>query len=241
MSVGEARLWTAAAVLALLVLGLGYHAMREPAPEFAGIGPEKVERGPLAAVLLTRTGYAPVLCAVGVAAGAFALARHASLVPFAAVVAVQLLSQSAALLLKRVFHRARPSRQRFRREAGYSYPSGHATTAVVFYGGLLLLADASAYAAPVKVLAAALLVPWIVGICWSRLALRAHHPSDVLGGTLLGASFLCAGVALLGRGPGVQGFAAVSMSVSQRSTALARATSAASSSDCSAATPSGSA
>jgi membrane-associated phospholipid phosphatase len=36
----------------------------------------------------------------------------------------------------------------------------------------------------------------MLGICWSRLALRAHYLTDVLSGALFGASFLCLGMAV---------------------------------------------
>ena len=36
-----------------------------------------------------------------------------------------------------------------------------------------------------------------VGISWSRLALGAHYLTDVVGGLLFGAAFLCAALAII--------------------------------------------
>ncbi len=243
MSAGDLRLWAAATCLALLTIGLGFRASRERSAARAQASPRsESERGPLAAVLLTRTGYAPVLSALAAAAAALALSLHESPLPIVRLVILQLVSQGTVLLLKSVFRRARPLHWRFRREAGFSYPSGHATTAVVFYGGLLSLVLSSSHSAQFKLVAAALFLPWAAGMCWSRLALRAHHPSDVLGGALLGAVFLCVGAALPGGlAPAGQFLAVLSMSASQRSSALVSAASAASSSLCNAPTRAGSA
>jgi membrane-associated phospholipid phosphatase len=38
---------------------------------------------------------------------------------------------------------------------------------------------------------------WALGIMWSRPALGAHYPSDVLGGVLLGVTFVAAGLAVM--------------------------------------------
>lgn len=203
MSDTASALWWAAATSASFSIALGFLARRqhEVNPTPGEIFPQTVERGPLPALVLTRSGYAPSLSVFGLVAAGASLALHAPLVPMAAIVVLQLLSQSAAHALKKIFRRSRPLHWQYRREPGFSYPSGHATTAVVFYGGLLLLVVSSTPSKPLRALAVAVFVPWILGICWSRLALRAHHPSDVLGGALLGAAFLCAGLALFARLP----------------------------------------
>ncbi len=192
----EAHLLLAAAGLAAVVLALGYRVSQGQPGVQSGFAPETLEGGPLAAALLTRTGYASALALIAVVAAAIIVARHASLVPVAIVVVLQLLSQGAVMLLKAHFRRARPNQWLFRRESGFSYPSGHATTAVVFYGGWLLIVVSSALSANLKWPSIAALLLWMLGICWSRLALRAHYLTDVLGGALFGASFLCAGMAV---------------------------------------------
>jgi membrane-associated phospholipid phosphatase len=49
----------------------------------------------------------------------------------------------------------------------------------------------------IKIALVALLAFWIAGIGWSRLALGAHYPTDVIGGTLFGVAWACATWAML--------------------------------------------
>ncbi len=149
------------------------------------------------ALLFTRTGYGPFITGVIFAATCVALTVPTFLLPLVAIVAVQLASQVAANAVKVLFRRARPGEWLGRQERSFSYPSGHATTAFAFYGGWLWLANLSTLPDAAKLALAAVLVLWIAGICWSRVALGAHYPSDVLGGALLGSAFLYAGFAVL--------------------------------------------
>jgi undecaprenyl-diphosphatase len=93
---------------------------------------------------------------------------------------------------KELFMRPRPERWAIVHETSYAYPSGHAVTAVVLYalwGAFLLCAPG---ARPARAAAGVLLLAWAAAICWSRIALGAHWPTDVLGGCLLGCSWVCA-------------------------------------------------
>lgn len=76
--------------------------------------------------------------------------------------------------------------------ANFSFPSGHALTAICLYGYLAWLAIENR--AWVLALGLALLVP---AIDWSRLYLRVHWPSDVLAGSLVGGTWLV--LCMLGR------------------------------------------
>lgn len=109
----------------------------------------------------------------------------------------QILSQTLVELIKARYLRTRPDYWLVGLEAGHSYPSGHATTAVVFFTGWALLALFSPLPPVVRYLVAAVLVLWAFGVSWSRLALGAHYLSDVLGGTLLGTAWICAWAAAL--------------------------------------------
>jgi hypothetical protein len=120
MNPGEAHLLLAAAGLAAIVLALGYHVSQGQPAVQSGFALETPERGPLAAAWLTRTGDASALAVIAVVGAAIAVAWHASLVPVAIVVVLQLLSQGAVMLLKVCFRRARPSQWLFRRESGFS-------------------------------------------------------------------------------------------------------------------------
>ena len=74
---------------------------------------------------------------------------------------------------------------------GYSFPSGHATTASSVYPSLAL----SFRKTWLKVLALAL----VIGISLSRLYLGVHWPVDVMAGTLLGLASAVALTGLMGR------------------------------------------
>jgi undecaprenyl-diphosphatase len=118
--------------------------------------------------------------------------------PILTLLASQILAQGAVGLLKRVIRRARPDYWLLRRERDLSYPSGHSATAIVFFVPLVSLTVAAHIVpdivAPPVACAFALCV---FGIPWSRLALGAHYPTDVLGGLLFGGGWLAASVAIL--------------------------------------------
>ncbi len=96
-----------------------------------------------------------------------------------------LLSNLASTLLKIAFGRQRPDLSpHLDHVASASYPSGHATSAAVVYLLLALLVPPR-WRFAAWVLAAMMIV--LTG--FSRILLGVHWASDVIGGTLLGASF----------------------------------------------------
>lgn len=149
------------------------------------------------ALLFTRSGRALPLLAIGILATLeFYALKRPLWIPLG-ISASQLLSQGFVELLKRHFVRERPDDWLARRERGLSYPSGHATTAIVFFGGwLLALADVPMPPA-IRLVAGAALAAWMIGIGWSRMALGAHYLTDVLGGALFGSAWMCAILAML--------------------------------------------
>lgn len=75
-------------------------------------------------------------------------------------------------------------------ETGYSFPSGHAFTAM-FFAAFLLSAAAELIRSKQQLIFYALL-PWALAVCYSRTILRVHAPVDITVGGLLG---LAVGVA----------------------------------------------
>jgi undecaprenyl-diphosphatase len=81
-------------------------------------------------------------------------------------------------LLKHAIGRARPE------SPAFGFPSGHATAAAAFVGAVLYLAG-SLPPAPRR-LVRGLAVAGMILVALARVMLRAHWPSDVLGGVTLG-------------------------------------------------------
>jgi undecaprenyl-diphosphatase len=80
-----------------------------------------------------------------------------------------------------------------------SFPSGHTAAAVVLYGGLAVLCSTSIRRRVVRVIAAAALVAVPLLVALARLYRGMHHPSDVIGGLLLGAACLTIAVVAVRR------------------------------------------
>jgi undecaprenyl-diphosphatase len=70
--------------------------------------------------------------------------------------------------------------------SGYSFPSGHATTAFVLYGTLFVLAGVLITHKGLRLLLQALCVSMIVLTGLSRVYVGVHWPSDVTGGFVFG-------------------------------------------------------
>jgi membrane-associated phospholipid phosphatase len=149
------------------------------------------------AIFFTRCGYWPTLTAIGfvLCAGEFALRGEAAF--GIALSATQLLSQGTANVMKELLRRTRPDDWLYHQELGFSFPSGHATTAVVFFGGLVMLAAGLPVSPELRLAAVILPAIFVAGIPWSRLALSAHYATDVLGGLLLGGGWLALMTAFL--------------------------------------------
>ena len=92
-------------------------------------------------------------------------------------------------LLKLAVGRPRPE------SAAFGFPSGHATAAAAFAGAVLYLSGALALAPRRLVRAAAIVGVILVG--FARVMLRAHWPSDVLGGFALGLGLAAAAAILV--------------------------------------------
>lgn len=90
---------------------------------------------------------------------------------------------------KVVFHRARPNVAIYP-ENSFSFPSGHATIAIAFYGFLayILIKNAKQWKRKINIFFTGLILIILIG--FSRLYLGVHYVSDVWGGYLAGAIWL---------------------------------------------------
>jgi membrane protein DedA with SNARE-associated domain len=97
--------------------------------------------------------------------------------------------QTFTYLGKLAFHRARPEMAVYA-EHSFSFPSGHATIAVGFYGflGYLLIRIVQSWKRKVNIFFATILL--IIAIGFSRVYLGEHFLSDVWSGYLVGAMWL---------------------------------------------------
>lgn len=94
-------------------------------------------------------------------------------------------SQLLVMLNKLVLHRARPELALYL-EDSFSFPSGHATGSMAFYGFLIYVAWKTTKNWNKKVNSFFLGLIIIFAIGFSRLYLGVHYLSDVLGGYILG-------------------------------------------------------
>jgi phosphatidylglycerophosphatase B len=69
-------------------------------------------------------------------------------------------------------------------ETGYSFPSGHAFTAMFFATFLLMIA--ATYLTTKRLWMFYALLPWALAVCYSRPILRVHTPTDIMLGGLQG-------------------------------------------------------
>jgi undecaprenyl-diphosphatase len=111
----------------------------------------------------------------------FAFGHRRELILFAiAVVGSALLN----VLLKLLFHRARPDMHRIIEVTGFSFPSGHAMAAFSLYAILIFLLWKHASTGFARVLLLLIGSACIAVIGLSRIYLGVHYPSDVIAGYL---------------------------------------------------------
>ena len=114
------------------------------------------------------------------------LRRHPSLATSWTIAVAGIVPINSAI--KAWFHRARPLHG-YMTEAGWSFPSGHAFGAMVFYG---MLAYVLLRLSPLRwhraVVAGAIAMVTVIGV--SRVLLQVHYLSDVLGGYASGLAWL---------------------------------------------------
>ena len=93
-------------------------------------------------------------------------------------VGLMIAAPATEAILKIIIGRPRPE------TASMGFPSGHATAAAAFFGAVFYLAES--LRPPARRLARAGALVIIVLVAVARVMLRAHWPSDVLGGIALG-------------------------------------------------------
>jgi membrane-associated phospholipid phosphatase len=92
--------------------------------------------------------------------------------------------------MKMSFQRVRPPGPLIEKLNNFSFPSGHATSAFIFYGLIGYLVWKTDIKKTYKILIATVLILFSFLIAFSRVYLRVHYPSDVIAGICIGFSWL---------------------------------------------------
>lgn len=88
-------------------------------------------------------------------------------------------------ILKPIFARPRPELIQLVIEDTYSFPSGHASASMTFYGYLIYMIWQSKLEKKCKVVLTTILSLLILTIGYSRIYLNVHHISDILAGFMV--------------------------------------------------------
>lgn len=148
-------------------------------------------------ILFTMIGTGPVYSTINAAVGYWAYKRGRNSY-ILVIVANFVIAIVVSPLLKQVFARARPTLfEVIQRPDTYSFPSGHAMSAMVIFGSLgTVIIALRPRSKPFVMVCAGIL---IAGIGISRVYLGAHWPLDVVAGWATGVPFLIATVHIVHR------------------------------------------
>jgi undecaprenyl-diphosphatase len=180
----------AAVILLGAFLALGFAVTRLPLGVIDGTLPAFAGHAVGVALVFTRAGtfiYYVALAALTLLIGS---QRRGWFGCALTIIVALLCAWFSSDLFKEFFARARPEHWYALRETSFSYASGHATLSLAFYGGWAYLLARGVAPSWWRTALIALLIVWVMAIGWSRLALGAHYPTDVLGGYLLGGAWL---------------------------------------------------
>lgn len=128
--------------------------------------------------------YAYVILTVMLAG--YYLIRHRSWKFVLQTSLVLILASLSNIVLKRVINRSRPALEHLVTVNTLSYPSGHAMSAMAFYGFLIFLSLRYKMSRWVRYTLVTLLVLIILSVGISRIYLGVHYPSDVAAGFIGG-------------------------------------------------------
>jgi undecaprenyl-diphosphatase len=106
------------------------------------------------------------------------------------VTVVALVSMLSGLILKEVFHRTRPTLPALTAATGYSFPSGHSLAGFTFCGVIIYIVWQSVSRPAVKWILTFLLVCFAAMVAFSRIYLRVHFASDVIGSLFVTGAWL---------------------------------------------------
>lgn len=135
---------------------------------------------------VTHLGDTYAYAAISIVLAAWFFIRHRSWRFTAKAVGVLLLAALSNVVLKEIIHRERPSLDHLVTVTTLSYPSGHAMSAMAFYGFLIFLCLRHSMSRGLQYFLITLLTILIFLIGVSRIYLGVHYASDVLAGWIGG-------------------------------------------------------
>jgi undecaprenyl-diphosphatase len=144
----------------------------------------------------TRLCSSPAVLAIAGMLTFFAVWRRR----FHALVAIlaALAASSITAFLGKIYYRIpRPVNEAWYEEFSWSFPSGHATVAVAYYGVLFYLLVHHVHSQSLKRLIRSLAIGFILLMGFSRIYLCVHYLSDVLAGYAIGLLWFLFSVSLL--------------------------------------------
>lgn len=103
---------------------------------------------------------------------------------------VGLIASLGNYLIKFLFQRPRPSVDHLVYASHYSFPSGHSMASILFYGTLIIISQFLIKNKTYRFISQFILGCLILLIGMSRVYLGVHYPTDIIGGYLLGLSWL---------------------------------------------------
>ncbi|MFA9354734.1 phosphatase PAP2 family protein [Pediococcus pentosaceus] len=104
------------------------------------------------------------------------------------IIFTQIIGSGIAEIVKNIVQRPRPTLQVIK-DTGFSYPSGHTFCTAILIMVILFIMVPMINDQEVQALVSILSVLWFVVIAISRIYLRDHFPTDVIGSTLLAISW----------------------------------------------------
>ncbi|SFL92133.1 phosphatase PAP2 family protein [Salibacterium qingdaonense] len=191
-------------VAALIAIGGSFYIFVELADEVAEQEKFALDRMTADAVASIQTGWLDTAMAVITEIGSVAWLTTGSILLAAfiffayrrkwwrllyfavAMIGISILTKS----LKLTFERQRPDVLQQHDGTGFSFPSGHSTGPVVFYGFIVYLVLRSSLPRAAKWLVNTALVLLTLLIGFSRVYLNVHYITDVIGGFSLGLCWL---------------------------------------------------